>query len=140
MTKPREPNGVEPSRSEDDIQREQLGPRGVPGAPDPAKMTPQREKKTPKHVDPGHTVAALVDLSDCCDIGLCKIIADIEQRAAMLLGDIVGETVAEVEAGRMIAFAPKRVDLRHAFGRCLGHRDRRSDSSYLRTRRGAQRR
>ncbi|MET4444675.1 hypothetical protein ABIB75_002952 [Bradyrhizobium sp. GM2.2] len=55
MTKPREPNGIEPSRSEDDIQRDQLGPRGVPGAPDPAKMTPQRDKKTPKHVDPGHT-------------------------------------------------------------------------------------
>ena len=55
MTKSPEPNGVEPSRSEDDIQREQLGPRGVPGTPDPAKMTPQRDKKTPKHVDPGHT-------------------------------------------------------------------------------------
>ena len=41
--------------SEDDIQREKLGPRGVPGAPDPAKMTPQRQKKTPKHIDPGHT-------------------------------------------------------------------------------------
>ena len=51
----REPNGVEPEKTEDDIQREQLGPRGVPGAPDPAKMTPQREKKTPKHVNPGHT-------------------------------------------------------------------------------------
>jgi hypothetical protein len=38
-------NGVEPEKSEDDIQRELLGPRGVPGAPDPAKMTPQREKK-----------------------------------------------------------------------------------------------
>ena len=46
MSKPREPNGVEPERSEEDIQREQLGPRGVPGAPDRAKMTPQREKKT----------------------------------------------------------------------------------------------
>lgn len=55
MTKPREQNGVEPPLSEDDIQREQLGPRGVPGAPDPAKMTPQREKKTPKHIEPGHT-------------------------------------------------------------------------------------
>src|SRR3569833_658780 len=53
MTKPPEPNGVEPSRYEDDIQREQLGPRGVPGAPDPARMTPQREKKTPKQGDPG---------------------------------------------------------------------------------------
>jgi len=41
--------------TEDDIQREKLGPRGVPGAPDPSKMTPQREKKTPKHIDPGQT-------------------------------------------------------------------------------------
>lgn len=47
-------NGVEPERSEDDTQREQLGPLGVPGQESPAKMTPQREKKTPKHVDPGH--------------------------------------------------------------------------------------
>ncbi|MCK1758784.1 hypothetical protein IVA78_27345 [Bradyrhizobium sp. 137] len=53
MTKPREQNGVEPPLSEDDIH--QLGPRGVPDAPDPAKMTPQREKKTPKHIEPGHT-------------------------------------------------------------------------------------
>ena len=48
-------NGVEPGRSEDDIQREEIGPRGVPGKESPAKMTPQREKKTPKDVDPGHT-------------------------------------------------------------------------------------
>jgi hypothetical protein len=27
----------------------------VPGKDSPAKMTPQREKKTPKDVDPGHT-------------------------------------------------------------------------------------
>ncbi|WP_342741127.1 hypothetical protein [Bradyrhizobium sp. B117] len=47
-------NGVEPERSEDDIQREELGPRGVPGKASPAKMTPQREKKTLKHVDFGH--------------------------------------------------------------------------------------
>ncbi|MVT53089.1 hypothetical protein GPL17_21695 [Bradyrhizobium yuanmingense] len=43
-------NGVEPERSEDDIARELLGPRGVPGAPDPARMVPQVEKNTPKHV------------------------------------------------------------------------------------------
>lgn len=36
-----------PRPTEDDIQREELGPRGVPGKADPAKMTPQREKKTP---------------------------------------------------------------------------------------------
>ena len=46
MARSREPNGVEPPFSEEDIQRRQFGPRGVPGAPDPAKMTPQREKKT----------------------------------------------------------------------------------------------
>ena len=49
-----EPNGVEPAFSEDDIQREQLGPRGVKGAPDPARMTPQRAKKTPSNIDQGH--------------------------------------------------------------------------------------
>jgi hypothetical protein len=48
-------NGREPDSSEDDLQREALGPRGVPGQQDPAQMTPQREKKTPKKVDPGHT-------------------------------------------------------------------------------------
>lgn len=47
-------NGVKPERSEDDVQREELGPRGVPGKNSSAKMAPQREKKTPKDVDPGH--------------------------------------------------------------------------------------
>ena len=50
-----EPNGVESAKSEDDLQREKLGPRGVPGGRDPAKMTPQRDKKTPKIIDGGHT-------------------------------------------------------------------------------------
>jgi hypothetical protein len=52
--KAREPVGIEPDFSEDDIQRAQFGPRGVPGAADPARMTPQREKKTPTHIDQGH--------------------------------------------------------------------------------------
>jgi hypothetical protein len=52
--KVREPVGIEPEFSEDDIQRAQFGPRGVPGAPDPARMTPQRAKKTPGHIDQGH--------------------------------------------------------------------------------------
>jgi hypothetical protein len=43
-----------PRQSEDDIQREQFGPRGIPGKPDPAKMVPQRKKKTPSEFDPGH--------------------------------------------------------------------------------------
>jgi hypothetical protein len=38
-------------RSEDDRAREHLGPRGVPGAPDPARMTPERRKKTPTQPD-----------------------------------------------------------------------------------------
>ncbi len=33
--------------TEDDLARQKLGPRGIPGQPDQAKMTPQREKKTP---------------------------------------------------------------------------------------------
>jgi hypothetical protein len=45
----------QPRRSEDDIQREQFGPRGALGKPDPAKMVPQRRKKTPSDFDPGHT-------------------------------------------------------------------------------------
>lgn len=48
-------NGREPKFSEENIQREKLGPRGVPGKPDEAKMTPQQEKNTPRNVDPGHT-------------------------------------------------------------------------------------
>ena len=50
----RPPVGIEPEYSEDDIQRAQFGPRGVPGAPDPARMTPQRDKKAPTHIDQGH--------------------------------------------------------------------------------------
>jgi hypothetical protein len=48
------PVGIEPEFSEDDIQRAQFGPRGVPGASDPARMTPQRAKKTPTNIDQGH--------------------------------------------------------------------------------------
>ena len=43
-----------PRLSEDDIQRAKLGPRGVPGAPDHARMTPQQAKNFPNYVDPGH--------------------------------------------------------------------------------------
>ena len=34
--------------TEDDIARRKLGPRGVPGKPDVARMTPQSEKNMPK--------------------------------------------------------------------------------------------
>jgi hypothetical protein len=54
MAEEKEPVGIEPVFSEEDIQREQFGARGAPGKRDPAKMTPQREKKQPKDVDPGH--------------------------------------------------------------------------------------
>lgn len=46
---------AEELRSEDDVQQERLGPRGVPGEPFPFRMTPERKKKTPKNKDPGHT-------------------------------------------------------------------------------------
>jgi hypothetical protein len=45
--------GQESEFTEEDRQREQFGPRCVPGKADPAKMTPQRDKKTPKDIDPG---------------------------------------------------------------------------------------
>jgi hypothetical protein len=46
----------EDRETEDQIARRKLGPRGVPGAPDPATMTPQREKKLPKSGEfDGHT-------------------------------------------------------------------------------------
>ena len=35
-------------QTEDDIAREKLGPRGVPGGEDTGKMTPQAEKNMPK--------------------------------------------------------------------------------------------
>lgn len=42
--------------TEDDLARRELGPRGIPGGEDKAKMTPQREKKTPKRGKfDGHT-------------------------------------------------------------------------------------
>ncbi|KWV52191.1 hypothetical protein AS156_10670 [Bradyrhizobium macuxiense] len=44
-----------PRLSEDDIQRALLGPRGVPGKPDTARMTPQQEKNMPGYLDSGHT-------------------------------------------------------------------------------------
>jgi hypothetical protein len=42
-------------KTEDEMQREQLGPRGVPGEPDPARMTPQQKKNMPLDPDDGHT-------------------------------------------------------------------------------------
>jgi hypothetical protein len=42
--------------SEDEIARKKLGPQGVPGASDTAKMTPQAEKQLPKSgAFDGHT-------------------------------------------------------------------------------------
>ena len=48
-----EPGGDRPT--EDDLAQFHLGgPRGAPELK-PAKMTPQRKKKTPDDIDPGHT-------------------------------------------------------------------------------------
>jgi len=46
----------EDRQTEDEIARKNLGPRGVPGAPDTAKMTPQEDKNMPKSGEfDGHT-------------------------------------------------------------------------------------
>jgi hypothetical protein len=47
--------GQESEFTEEDRQREQFGLRGVAGEAAPAKMAPQRDKKTPKDNDPGRT-------------------------------------------------------------------------------------
>jgi len=45
----------DPRPNEDDIAQARLGgPRGAPELK-PARMTPQRKKKTPQEFDPGHT-------------------------------------------------------------------------------------
>ena len=41
-------NSEEERFTEDEIARRKLGPRGVPGGEDSAKMTPQQEKYLPK--------------------------------------------------------------------------------------------
>jgi hypothetical protein len=42
--------------TEDEIARRKLGPRGVPGGQDTAKMTPQQEKNIPRIANfDGHT-------------------------------------------------------------------------------------
>jgi hypothetical protein len=46
----------EERQTEDEIARKKLGPRGVPGAPDTATMTPRESKNIPKSGEfDGHT-------------------------------------------------------------------------------------
>jgi hypothetical protein len=46
----------EDRQTEDEIARKSLGPRGILGAPDTAKMTPQEDKNIPKSGEfDGHT-------------------------------------------------------------------------------------
>ena len=46
----------EERRTEDEVARRKLGPRGVPGGQDTAKMTPQQAKNIPRAGDfDGHT-------------------------------------------------------------------------------------
>jgi hypothetical protein len=50
------PTPEEERLTEDEIARRKLGPRGVPGGQDFAKMTPQQEKNIPKTGEfDGHT-------------------------------------------------------------------------------------
>ena len=56
MQRPDENRDPDLRPSEDDLARERLGPRGVPGEPDASRMTPAREKKTPQEPGaPEHT-------------------------------------------------------------------------------------
>jgi hypothetical protein len=49
-------NREDERQTEDEIARRNLGPRGVPGGEDTAKMTPQQAKNIPKTADfDGHT-------------------------------------------------------------------------------------
>jgi hypothetical protein len=41
--------------SEDDIARERMGPRGLPGEAAPAPALDESITQIPKHLDPGHT-------------------------------------------------------------------------------------
>jgi hypothetical protein len=46
----------EERETKDQMARRKLGPRGVPGEPDSARMTPQRKKKLPESGEfDGHT-------------------------------------------------------------------------------------
>jgi hypothetical protein len=54
-TKSQQRERDDPRPTEDDIAQARLGgPRGAPELK-PAKMTPQRKKKTPDDFEPGHT-------------------------------------------------------------------------------------
>ena len=54
--KVRQATPEEERETEDQMARRKLGPRGVPGASDPAKMTPQEKKELPQEDDfDGHT-------------------------------------------------------------------------------------
>jgi len=53
---PRQIREEEQRLTEDEIARKKLGPRGVPGGQDTAKMTPQQAKNIPKTGEfDGHT-------------------------------------------------------------------------------------
>ncbi len=45
------PTREEDRPTEDDLARQKLGPRGIPGGPDQTKMTPQADEQTPKEGD-----------------------------------------------------------------------------------------
>jgi hypothetical protein len=56
MTQGRLRSGREGDRlSEDDIARQKMGARGLPGEPPPAPNLKESETQLPKPLDPGHT-------------------------------------------------------------------------------------
>jgi hypothetical protein len=55
----------EERETEDQMARRKLGPRGVPGEPDSARMTPQRKKKLPESGEfDGHTASTISRTGD----------------------------------------------------------------------------
>ena len=56
MTKSKSGTREEDRQTEDESARKRLGPRGVPGTPDTARMTPQEGKNIPMSGEfDGHT-------------------------------------------------------------------------------------
>ena len=41
--------------TEDDIAKQHMGPRGLPGEPAPPNALPENEMQIPEGLDPGHT-------------------------------------------------------------------------------------
>ena len=66
-----------------------------------------------------------LELLSSCARYVCsrEIRADIEQRTVSCFRHFIGKAVAKVQAGRVHASAPLRMDSCHPFGHSRGHTD-----------------